>query len=169
MDPSLKPDPLRKGSYYRRIEDINRALLKLDTDRLPGAMQFMARYFACEKLARGIVGIHLRWPATRAYSHQTKLLLRQIDAGCRGLALPITPDDIIWIFADFNEQTLLPHTPAGGRSARVLRNTLIHDFGPTNVAHITESAQFHGRRMTAFLGCANQVLEYQRRSFSSIP
>ena len=38
---SLKPDPDLPGSYYRRIEDIERAFKKLDVDNLPIAAKFL--------------------------------------------------------------------------------------------------------------------------------
>jgi len=169
MDPSLKPDPNRKGSYYRRIEDIGRALNKLDIDRLSPVMQFLAYYFGCEKLARGVVGIHLRWSATKAYAHGTRIRLKEIEAASRALSLTIGMDDLACTFADFNEQSLLHSIANVDRSARLLRNNLGHDFGPTNVAHIVERASFHNRRMQAFLGCGAQVLAYQRAQFSTIP
>jgi hypothetical protein len=168
MDPSLKPDLNRKGSYYRRIEDIGRALKKLDIDRLPPAMQFLAYYFGCEKLARGVVGIHLHWPATKTYAHGTRIRLQEIETASKALSLTIGADDLVWTFADFNEQSLLRPIAGVDRSARLLRNSLGHDFGPTNVAHIVERAAFHNRRMQRFLECAAQVLAYQRAHFTAI-
>jgi hypothetical protein len=169
MDSSLKPDPTRKGCYYRRIEDIDRALNRLDIERLPPAMQFLGYYFGCEKLARGIVGIHLRWPATKAYAHGTRMRLKEIETASKALSLTVGMDDLVCTFADFDEQSLLRAVAGVDRSARVLRNSLGHDFGPTNVAHIVERASFHNRRMQSFLGCAAQVLTYQRTHFGAIP
>lgn len=170
MDPSLKPDPNRKGSYYRRIEDVKRALDSLGADYLSDALQFLAYYFGCEKLARGIVGIHLQWPAMKAYHHRTSLRLDEIKAAAAALGLLVAQDDLEWLFADFQQQSLLrPSTPDWNSSARVLRNTLGHDFGPSNVAKITIHAPFHNPKMRLFLGCVGQVLEYQRIHFVGIP
>jgi len=170
MDPSLKPDPNRKGSYYRRIEDIRRALDSLGVDHLSDAMQFLAYYFGCEKLAHGIVGVHLRWPATKTYHHRRYLRLDEIKAATAALGLPVAHDDLEWVFADFHEQGLLQSpTPVCNTSARVLRNTLGHDLGPTNVARIMAHAPFHNPKMRSFLRCVEPVLAYQRIHFSGIP
>jgi hypothetical protein len=41
-DAPLKPDPTRKGSYYRRIEDIGRAFDALGVAILAPALKFVA-------------------------------------------------------------------------------------------------------------------------------
>ena len=79
-DASLKPDPMRKGSYYRRIEDIGRALDKLGVADLPPAPKFVAYYFGCEKLAHGGVGIVSSRPAVCEYHHRNPLKLNDIRA-----------------------------------------------------------------------------------------
>lgn len=168
MDPSLKPDPSRKGSYYRRIEDIDRALTKLEAHRRPTAAQFLAYYFACEKLARAVVGIHAQLSATKAYAHGTTMRLKGIQAASSALSLSVSTDDLVWIFADFNEQSLLPAI-APHSSARVLRDALGHDFGPTNVVRIAEGARFHNLTMRSFLACGTEVPAYQRAHFSAVP
>ena len=170
MDPSLKPDPHRKGSYYRRIQDIERALERLDVQHLPPTIQFLAYYFACEKLARGIVGIHLCWSATKAYDRNTKFRLPKIRAAATALSLSIPSDDLDYLFADFNEQGVLRSVSSScNSSARVLRNTLGHDFGPSNVANVSTHAGFLIPKMIDFLASANQVLAYQKKHFSNIP
>lgn len=171
MDPSLKPDPDRKGSYYRRIEDIDRALKKLEAASLPKAVQFATYYFACEKLARGIVGIHLRRSATEAYRHSTTkkyLNLDNIKSAAAALKLSISPDDLEYLFATFSKQNLLPASQCNS-SARVLRNKLGHDLGPSNIEKILNHADFIIPRMNKFLACAKQVLAYQEANFSDIP
>jgi hypothetical protein len=64
---ALKPDPDLKGTYYRRIEDIERAFDKMDADGLPTAARFLVRYFGCEKLAQGIVGVAKGCPPGKVY------------------------------------------------------------------------------------------------------
>lgn len=170
MDPSLKPDASRKGSYYRRIEDVSRALERLSASQLVPEMQFVSYYFGCEKIARGIVGIHQRIPATKAYHHRGRLSLGEIKVAALQLGLGISPDRLEWIFADHQEQRLLQSvSPAVCNSARVLRNNLTHDFGPTNVAIITRHASFLNPVLLGFLGCTDQVLSYLRAHFSGVP
>jgi hypothetical protein len=170
MDPSLKPDPNRKGSYYRRIEDIGRALKRLDAEQLPPAVRFLVCYFGCEKLARGIVGIHKRWSANKAYGHDTKLRLDDTKSAAAALNLSIPIDDLNYVFANEQEQQLLlaANSPFQ-RSARNLRNVLGHDFGPSNVGLILDHADFLIPKMIKFLDCASEALAYQRAHFSGIP
>src|SRR3981189_330116 len=95
-DPSLRPDPNAGGSYYRRIEDINRALAALGVQHLPDVVKFLGYYFGCEKLARGIVGIHLRHPARHAYDPRQYLCLTKIEHASSELALSISTDDLCY-------------------------------------------------------------------------
>jgi hypothetical protein len=166
IDGSLKPDPDRKGSYYRRIEDIERALRKLDVSRLPPAMQFVTYIFACEKLAHGLVGINLQRAATLQYSHRTKLSLAEIKTAAAAMNLSIPPADLVSLFADHNEQQLL--LVGVSTSARLLRNRLAHDFGPTNAGNLADHAAAFIPKMTAFLGCAQEILAYQRANLAHV-
>jgi len=52
-----------KGTYLRRIEDIQIALDWYGADQLSAAAKFVAYYWACEKLARAIIGIADKKPA----------------------------------------------------------------------------------------------------------
>jgi hypothetical protein len=163
-DPSLKPDPTRKGSYYRRIEDIGRALDKLGVAHLPAAPQFVAYFFACEKLAHGVVGIVAAHPAAKEYHHRNGLRLQDTKTAAAAMKLRILPAELDCIFADIKEQ----HVLAGGAvltSARVLRNNLTHDFGPTNAEKLVRSAPVLIPMMMRFLNCTNDVLAYQRTHF----
>jgi hypothetical protein len=170
MHASLKPDPLRKGSYYRRIADVELGLKRLGAEGLSGSVQFLAYYLGCEKIARGVVGIHRRAPALDAYHHRASLKLEDVKAGAAALNLSVPVDDIDWLFADYNQQSLLRSSnPDWTNSARYLRNLLGHDFGPSNVAKVEKHAPFHNPRMKAFLGCIPKIFEYQRLHFSGIP
>lgn len=165
-DPSLKPDPGRKGSYYRRIEDIQRALKVLGVPSLPPGPQFLAYYFGCEKLAHGIIGIHATRPASDEFGHKTRLRLADIKIAAQAMGLPIGVNDLNWLFADHGEQHLLQ---TQGSSARVLRNSLTHDFGPTNAQHLISAASTHLSRMLTFLGCTRHVLTFLHTNFAHVP
>ena len=170
MDPSLKPDPKRKGSYYRRIEDIDRALKALDADNLPTVAQFATYFFGCEKLAHGIVGIASPSPASTAYSHRTRLELGKVKSAARALNLSIADNDLDYLFAEATEQGVLRgYDPQHTKSARVLRNTLVHDFGPSNANQVSSHAGFLVPKMTTFLDCAKEVLAYLKQNFSGVP
>lgn len=169
MDPSLKPDPLRKDSYYRRIEDVARGLESLDIKSLSETMRFFAYYFGCEKIARGLTGIHARRPATKAYHHKQGLKLNDVKAAAAAIGLQVSQQDLDWLFADFNEQHLLQATPSCTNSARHLRNLVTHHFGPSNIAQVAKHAPYHNPRMETFLGCVPAILEYQRLHFAGVP
>ena len=169
-DQSLKPDPKRKGSYYRRIEDIYRALKVLDADKLPTVAQFVTYFFGCEKLAHGIVGIHSRSPANTAYRHGTHLKLCKIKSAARALNLSIADNYLDYLFADYTEQGVLRgYDPQHTKSARVLRNTLVHDFGPSNANKVSLHAKFLVPKMTVFLDGSKEVLAYLKQHFGGVP
>ncbi len=168
MDASLKPDPLRKGSYYRRLADVSRGLESLEVNKLSETMRFFAYYFGCEKVARGLSGIHARRPAKDAYHHRQGLKLDDIKAAAAVIGLRIPPQDLDWLFADHNEQHILQTTPSYMNSARHLRNLVTHEFGPSNVARVTMHVPFHNPRMEEFLSCVPAIFEYQRLHFSGV-
>jgi hypothetical protein len=168
MDPSLKPDPLRKGSYYRRIADVSYALESLRVGALSETMRFFAYYFGCEKIARGLVGIHVQRPATEVYHHKHRLKLKDIKAAAVALQLNVSQSDLDWLFADFNEQDILQTTGSYTNSARYLRNRVTHDFGPSNVARVAKHAPFHNPRMEAFLRCVPAIFDYQKLHFAGV-
>lgn len=93
-----------------------------------------------------------------------------VQAASKTLRLSIAPDDVAYIFAA-RTQDAVPHAPAErvGKSARILRNTLSHNFGPSNVAVITATAGFYVPKMRSFLSGIGEVLEYQKAHFNSIP
>jgi hypothetical protein len=167
-DPSLKPDPDRKGSYYRRIEDIDRALQKLDVQHLPPGPRLLAYFFGCEKLAHGIVGICAARPASDQYSHRSRLCLNDIKVAAVTMNLVITPADVDWIFAEYNEQHLLIPAGTARASARHLRNNMTHDFGPTNADNLVQHADFLTPKMIILLGCAKDVLAYLHANFQHV-
>jgi hypothetical protein len=164
-DQSLKPDPGRKGSYYRRIEDIQRAIDELQAGQLPDAPKFLAYFFGCEKLAQGIVGINLGRAAVDQYRSSNPLGLTEIKAAAVALNLKIAANDLDDLFADYRQRS-----PTGGNpSARVLRNTLSHDFGPWHVQLLGKHAPALIPKMVAFLGCAQDVLKHLENNYAHVP
>ena len=170
MDPSLKPDPLRKGSYYRRLEDVARGLQSLQVGSLSAPVRFFIDYFGCEKIARGLTGIHAQLPASKAYHHRKAISLAEIQAAAAAVALPASANELQCLFADFNEQHLLQSSTQGAtNSARYLRNKATHDFGPSNVAQVVAHAPFLNPKLQAFLACVPAILAYQKRHVSNVP
>ena len=170
MDASLKPDPHRKGSYYRRLEDIERGLRLLNTSAASAEMRFFAHYFGCEKVARGIVGIHATHPAEKVYGPNFRLKLARIKAAATTLGLPVKPQDLDWLFAAHDEQDLLQSpAPDLTNSARHLRNTLTHDFGPTNLARVSQHTVLLNPKMEALLGSIPTILAYLQAHFAGVP
>lgn len=170
MDSSLKPDARRKGSYYRRLQDIERGLSSLESKGLSETMRFFVYYFGCEKIARGLVGIRARLPATTAYRPGKHPKFESVKAAAVALGLGVPQQDIDWLFADHDQQGLLhPPNLEWTNSARCLRNAVIHDFGPSNIARVTKHAPLLNPKLDAFLGCVPAILKYQRLHFAGVP
>jgi len=134
LDWSFQPDPDLKGSYYRRLEDIPRALTKFEVTALPAnsPAQFVAYYFGAEKLAKAIAGIHLAVPAEDAFDG-VGVRPDKIKSAVEPMGLHISDADIDALFVR-DEDTKQPDT------AREIRNRLFHDFGPTQVCHVRKHA-----------------------------
>src|SRR6476469_2815476 len=131
---SFEPDPDLGGSYYRRLEDIPRALDKFEVKALPdnSAAQFVAYYFGAEKLAKAIVGINKLQAAKNAFNRDGRPVPVDhpaIKSAARLMKLKISDADIDALFVR-DKATKQPDT------AREIRNRLSHDFGPTQVWHI---------------------------------
>src|SRR5258706_13900945 len=56
-----------KGTYFRRINDIQLALDKFGADQLSAPAKFVAYYWGCEKLEKAIVGIASERPASEQF------------------------------------------------------------------------------------------------------
>lgn len=167
MHHSLKPDGARKGSYYRRIEDMLAALEYLRVDDLSDEMKFLTYFFACEKLEKAVIGISRRISANGVFRSVHDLAA--IKKGVSDLSLTISDDDLAWLFGnDSDVLALVVHAPQGCRPAKQLRNALAHELGPSNAQNITKYAPFHIPKMKFFLSSAEAVLAYQRANFSAV-
>jgi hypothetical protein len=131
---SFEPHPKKKGSYYRKLEDITCALAKFGATALPpnSPAQFVAYYFGAEKLAKAIAGILGRVPAEEAFE-LVAVKRDRIKSAVEPMRLSISDADIDALFVR-DEDTKQPDT------AREIRNRLFHDFGPTQVRHVRTHA-----------------------------
>ena len=165
MHPMLKPDPNLGGSYYRRIEDIERAFKEIDADNLPVAARFLVRYFGCEKLAQGIVGVHKSWAPEKVYGPRKFPQLSQIKLAVAGLHLSFPVGDLDHLFDKHEPTTKKPlQEPI---SARDLRDAVVHNFGYTNVRLVHKKAGILLPMMDNFLSCRSHVLDHLRSSWKS--
>ena len=100
LDRSFEPDPQMKGSYYRRLEDITRALDKFEVTALPvnSAAQFVVYYFGAEKLAKAIVGINDDKPAETAFSRHVSVDPPKTKDAARNMKLKISEDELDALF-----------------------------------------------------------------------
>jgi hypothetical protein len=158
---TLTPKGDLKGSYYRRIEDIKRALMELGIPTSNPALNFVGYFFGCEKLAFGIIGIRDRAPAEEAYGPK-ELEVDEVVTAAHALNLSMAADDLRYLFSNRRERASLS-PPV---SARPLRNKLAHDFGPQQVFNINDQAKFLIPKMEAFLNCEREVLNYLRTNFA---
>jgi len=86
--------------------------------------------------------------------------------GSKNLGLSVGEIDLRYIFSNEDEEGVLGKYDAQhARSAKSLRNKLVHDFGPTNVLFIKKEEDFLLKRMEVFLSCRREVLGYLRREY----
>jgi hypothetical protein len=153
-DPSFDSDPNTKGSYRRRIEDIALALAEINAEKLSPAANFVALFFGCEKLAQAVVGIAGKVPADQQYLPKNKIKLPKVLAARDRLGLTVSHHDVRELFSTEAEC-------AGGRlSARVLRNNLVHDFGPTRAKKVAAASARLTPAMKRFLAEVPHVVAY---------
>jgi len=155
---SLKPDgsSLNKGSYFRRIEDIEKGLTRVDASNLPPGGQFLFLYYGCEKLGKGIVGIKAEWEADLAY--EQGLQLADLKIAAKAMSLPVTDTELDVLFkSDSNA------------SARHWRNEIVHNFGPSNVDNVVTHSALLNKHMHDFLGkCTPAVLDYLKTKYAHL-
>jgi hypothetical protein len=153
---TLKPDGRIKGTYYRRLEDIQRGLKEMDVSNLPSGGQFLFIYYGCEKLGKGIVGIANEWEAEGAYNPKLPLQLRELKAAAQRMNLAVTDAELDVLF--------LPT-----KSARYWRNEIGHNFGPTNVKTVVHHSKTLNERMHKFLNTYTpQVLNFLKANYAHL-
>jgi hypothetical protein len=141
------------GNYRKRIEDIGTAIRKLDdTDALLDAARFLGLYFACEKLAKALIGIDEDEPVEDAFDRRYMPTDRIKKAACKA-AIPFSDDEITRLFE-------YQKPPKEATSGRALRDRAAHDFGPTNIGHAGTRGKLLFGLMTKFLACDQKILRY---------
>ena len=149
-------NPRAKGTYRRRLADIAKALTKFEIEKLPAnsAAQFVAHYFGCEKLAKGIVGIVRQISAGTAYNEDIDPA--KIEEAADKLKLTISKKELALLFATQARSNKTPSV------ARAIRDRIFHDFGPTNVDHAVKHAPILIPIMKKFLDCERQMQDHLR-------
>jgi hypothetical protein len=143
---------IEKGSYRRRIEDADNVIQNLKPGALLEAATFLALYFACEKLAKGLVGIRHRMTAEEAYGLKF-LRLAKVKEAAETVGIPFSDDELDRLFE-------VQKPPKQATSGRTLRDRAVHDFGPTNIRQAAERGGPLIPLMTKFLACHQQILAY---------
>jgi hypothetical protein len=119
-------------------------------------------------LAHAIVGIEKGVSAEDAYGAGIKINLSRIKRAIPLLGMTFPVDDLQFIFADYRRsRNADPQPPLPiGTSARMLRNYLVHDFGPTNVNKLAERpASLIAPKMVQFLACTKEVIAHLKRNW----
>ncbi|WLA68549.1 hypothetical protein [Bradyrhizobium diazoefficiens] len=157
LDWSFEPNPDLKGSYYRRLDDIPRALAKFEVTALPAncPAQFVAYYFGVEKLAKALVGINTSKPAKDAFHRRVSVKLPETKSAAHDMGLKISEPELDDLF----EPQWDREQPS---SAITIRNRLGHDFGPTQVWHIHQHAPRLVPIMVRFIDDIDRVLQHLR-------
>jgi len=116
------------GNYRRRIEDIPAAVIALnDRATLLDAANFLVLYFACEKLAKAMIGIDEDKPVEQAFDRRY-MRIENIKKAARQATITFSDDEITRLF-EYQEP------PRDATSGRALRDRAVHDFGPTNIGN----------------------------------
>jgi len=145
-----------KGTYFRRLEDIQRGLRVIDASRMPSGGRFLFLYYGCEKLGKGIVGIHKTWAADDAYDQS--LHLSELRLAVCGLRLDISDAELNALFVS-NDKT----------TARYWRNEIVHNFGPWNVKTIIKHSATLNKQMHDFLEShTSSVLDFLKRTYGHL-
>jgi hypothetical protein len=145
-----------KGTYVRRINDIQLALDKFCVGQLPAPAKFVAHYWSCEKLGRAIVGIagekpaHEQFPEDKQGPPIDDVLVRE---KLNDLGIQFDHNALRRLFEP-QKKALKP------TSAMRIRNRLFHDFGPTQVDRVIEHEPTLVPIMLNFLALRSQVITY---------
>jgi hypothetical protein len=141
------------GNYRRRIEDIPVAIKTLD-DRaaLLDAANFLVLYFACEKLAKSMIGIDEDEPVEQAFDRRY-MPTERIKKAASKAAITFSDDEITRLFE-------YQKVPKEATSGRALRDRAVHDFGPTNIGNAARRGKILTDLMRKFLACDQQILRY---------
>jgi hypothetical protein len=152
-DAPLKALAKLKGGHYRKVKDIQRALLELEIEQQPAEVQFVFVFFACEKLALAVMGLNEKRAVEDVYSNGNFVGLEEVKLSAASMGLSITGRDFDLIFGPSRN------------SARELRHSLVHDLGPSNVKNVRKLAAPLLVTMTKFLACIDQVHQYQNKAY----
>jgi hypothetical protein len=154
---TLKPDRKIKGTYFRRLDDIECGMKKIDASKLPPGGQFLFLYYGCEKLGKGIVGIAKQWGAEQAYRRQN-LELEELKAAAQATNLGVTDAELDVLFLSYSTT-----------SARYWRNEIAHNFGPSNVENVIQHSTTLNSRMHDFLNTYTpRVLNFLRVKYAHL-
>lgn len=125
-DPSFVKDGRVKGSYKRALEDIDRALDYLNANKLRHQGAFIYYYLACEKLAKIMKGVCCNKPKKDVFNSRSPTpSASDICQYVKKMGGSVNQNDVESIFDS--------RTP---NSARVLRNNLFHEIGPSNAKKV---------------------------------
>ena len=149
-DPSFDIDPRRKGSYRRRAEDIERALREMNVARLSSVPAFLLYYFACEKLLKIMIGVRYNWNANKAARQNLDIGLGK--KAIKHFDYPVSQTDFELLFAS-------KVSKGSPNSARILRNQIVHDIGPTHARQIEAAASHLVPVMRSFVGNYQVVVD----------
>ena len=142
---------VRRGQPARE-----RGLRIIDNSRMPSGGRFLFLYYGCEKLGKGIVGIHKTWAADEAYEQSLHLSELKLAVHGMGLAIPDAELDALFVSDD-------------KRTARYWRNEIVHNFGPSNVQNVVKHSTTLNRLMHNFLESRTPpVLAFLKRTYAHL-
>jgi hypothetical protein len=148
MRKSFSKNPNEKGSYLRRLQDIERGLSELGINRISPTGQFIYLIAACEKLAKIMYGASGGRDSKTIFHHTHVLSLPATKHFCKVRKVIITEAELEFIFGN------------NAQSAKSLRNSLLHEIGPTNARNISKKSDSLCKVMRKFLKSRAIIEEY---------
>jgi len=147
-----------KGTYFRRINDIELALDSFGADQLSAPAKLVAYYWGCEKLGNAIVGIASERPASEQFPEDKPSRWKFTNS-------LVVQKNLSKLNIQFDEGRLKllfePQTNVlKPTSAMRIRNRLFHDFGPTQVDHVLQNERTLFPIMLDFLTLRANVIAH---------
>lgn len=162
------PNSEGKGFYYRRLEDIPKALCLLLLSETPLALRFIVLYAAAEKMAWNLIGLSGERPAFELDDKLGGPNLDNLKKAAISIGLSVSKDDLDLLFKNRKDFEAAGIRDSYTLSARRLRDGFFHDLGPTKIANIERMAPTYIPLLEAFIAEIPVVLSFIDEKYQGV-
>ena len=138
------PFVIKADTYEQRIDNAIQAMKEEKSGVAAAVPTFLIAYFACEIVAKSIVG-HLKFRGTSRKSLPKSFTTKDVSDALKDMQIDFSNDSVKLLFAT---EPLL----ASEMSARKLRDVIVHTMKPHYRSAVRERYESLMKTMTAFLG-----------------